>query len=170
MSESSSPQPQITILPASAQDWPAARALLQEYAATLPADIVLDEFAPDAAPLPQHYSSPRATLLLAWVDDLLAGCCAMRPLDESDHMGAAEMRRLYIRPAFRGLGLGKALAETALDFARIQGYDCVLLDTLDTAEVARQLYEDLGFYEIPPYYNSPLAGAHYLKRDLAIGA
>ena len=76
------------------------------------------------------------------------------------------MQRLFVRPAFRGLGLGKMLAEAALDFARMQGYDCVLLDTLDTMEVARQLYEDLDFYEIDPYYNSPLAGAHYLKRDL----
>ena len=90
----------------------------------------------------------------------------MRPLDDSDHMGAVEMRRLFVRPAFRGLGLGKSLAEAALDFARTQGYDCVLLDTLDTQELARQLYEDLDFYEIDPFYNSPLAGAHYLKRDL----
>ncbi len=90
----------------------------------------------------------------------------MRPLDDSDHMGAVEMRRLFVRPAFRGLGLGKQLAEAALDFARQLGYSCVLLDTLDTQEVARQLYEDLDFYEISPYYNSPLAGAHYLKRDL----
>jgi ribosomal protein S18 acetylase RimI-like enzyme len=90
----------------------------------------------------------------------------MRPLDDSDHLGAVEMRRLFVRPAFRSLGLGKALAEAALDFARQQGYACVLLDTLDTLDIARHLYEELDFYEIDPYYNSPLGGAHYLKREL----
>ncbi len=160
------PPPQTFIRPAAEPDWPAAQTILLEYAATLPTDLVQQAFEREVAHLPGDYAAPRGSLLLAWVDDLLAGCCAMRPLDDSDHMGAVEMQRLFVRPAFRGLGLGKMLAEAALDFARMQGYDCVLLDTLDTMEVARQLYEDLDFYEIDPYYNSPLAGAHYLKRDL----
>jgi len=105
-------------------------------------------------------------LLLARVDGALAGCCALRPLDSSDYPGAAEMKRLYVRKAFRGLGLGRQLAETALDAARRAGYACVLLDTLDDMEAARALYEDLGFEPIDPYYHNPIAGAHYFKADL----
>ncbi len=96
----------------------------------------------------------------------VAGCCSLRPLDTSDHVNAAEMKRLYVRPAFRGLGLGRRLSEAVLDVARIAGYSCVLLDTLDDMEAARALYEELGFIEVPPYYHNPNAGAHYLKAML----
>lgn len=96
----------------------------------------------------------------------VAGCCALRPLDETDHVNAAEMKRLYVRPAFRGLGLGRRLTEAVLDAARMAGYSCVLLDTLDDMEAARALYEEMGFFEVPPYYHNPIAGAHYLKVDL----
>jgi putative acetyltransferase len=96
----------------------------------------------------------------------VAGCCALRPLDTADYPNAAEMKRLYVRPPFRGLGLGRQMAEAILDAARGAGYACVLLDTLDDMESARALYEDLGFVEVPPYYHNPIAGAHYLKADL----
>ncbi len=100
------------------------------------------------------------------MDGELAGCCALRPLDAADYPNAAEMKRLYVRKAFRGFGLGRQLAEAMLDAARQGGYACVLLDTLDDMEAARALYEDLGFEEIPPYYHNPIPGAHYLKVDL----
>ena len=105
-------------------------------------------------------------MILARVDEVVAGCCALRPLDASDYPNAAEMKRLYVRKAFRGFGLGRQLAEAILDEARRAGYSTVLLDTLDDMEAARALYEDLGFVEIPPYYHNPHAGAHYLKVDL----
>src|SRR6185369_789052 len=87
-------------------------------------------------------------------------------MDNADYPNAAEMKRLYVRKAFRGLGLGRQLAEAALDAARQAGYASVLLDTLDDMEAARALYEELGFDEVPPYYHNPIAGAHYLKADL----
>jgi ribosomal protein S18 acetylase RimI-like enzyme len=87
-------------------------------------------------------------------------------MDSSDYPNACEMKRLYVRKAFRGFGLGRQLAEAILDEARLAGYSAVLLDTLDDMEAARALYEDLGFEEIPPYYHNPHAGAHYLKVDL----
>ena len=105
-------------------------------------------------------------MLLAWVDGCPAGCCALRPLDASDYPNAAEMKRLYVRKAFRGFGLGRHLAEKILDIARLAGYASVLLDTLDDMEAARALYAELGFEEIPPYYHSPIEGSHYLKADI----
>ncbi len=90
----------------------------------------------------------------------------MRQLTDVDHANACEMKRLYVRPAFRGLRLGRQLAEAIMDSARNRGYDCVLLDTLDEMETARALYEDLGFVEVPPYYHNPIPGAHYLKAKL----
>ncbi len=136
------------------------------YAKAINIDLCFQDFDTELANLPGDYSPPRGALLLAWVDQKLAGCCAMRPLDSSDYANAAEMKRLFVRPEFRGLGLGRQLAESIIDAARMSGYDSVLLDTLDDMEIARAMYEDLGFKEIPPYYHNPLAGAHYLKVDL----
>jgi ribosomal protein S18 acetylase RimI-like enzyme len=118
------------------------------------------------AQLPGDYAPPRGALVLALVDKVVAGCCALRPLDSSDYANASEMKRLYVRSDFRGFGLGRALASHTLDLARQAGYGHVLLDTLDEMEAARSLYVDLGFDEIPPYYHNPIAGAHYLKVDL----
>lgn len=136
------------------------------YAKAINIDLCFQDFETELANLPGDYSPPRGALLLAWVDQKLAGCCAMRPIDSSDYANAAEMKRLFVRPEFRGLGLGRQLAESIIDAARMSGYDSVLLDTLDDMEIARAMYEDLGFKEIPPYYHNPLAGAHYLKVDL----
>ena len=149
-----------------------ARAIFQDYAESLGISLDFQDFAAELAALPGEYAEPRGVLLLARVDgagsesSAVAGCCALRPLDAADYPNAAEMKRLYVRPAFRGLGLGRALAEAALDAARRAGYACVLLDTLDDMESARALYAELGFEEIAPYYFNPVAGAHYLKADL----
>ena len=136
------------------------------YAKAINIDLCFQDFDTELANLPGDYLPPRGALLLAWVDQTLAGCCALRPIDSSDYANASEMKRLFVRPEFRGLGLGRQLAESIIDAARMSGYDSVLLDTLDDMEIARAMYEDLGFKEIPPYYHNPLAGAHYLKVDL----
>lgn len=144
----------------------ATRQIFTEYAGQLGLDLCFQNFEAELAELPGEYNSPQGALLLALVDGDVAGCCALRPLSSVDYPNAAEMKRLYVRSPFRGLGLGRQLAEAALDAARIAGYHCVLLDTLDDMESARALYEDLGFIGIPPYYHNPIAGAHYLKVDL----
>ena len=100
------------------------------------------------------------------VDGELAGCAALRALPETDYANACEMKRLYVRPAFRRFGLGRVLAQALLDEARRAGYSVMLLDTLDDMEAARGLYTTLGFEEIPPYYFNPIPGAHYLKAEI----
>ena len=144
----------------------AIREIFQESADGLGIDLCFQQFDAELAGLPGEYQEPRGGLLMARVGGELAGCCALRPLDKADYPNAAEMKRLYVRKAFRGFGLGRQLSEAILDTARRAGYACVLLDTLDDMEAARALYADLGFEEIPPYYFSPLEGAHYLKVDL----
>ena len=152
--------------PAGADALEAARALFREYAGSLAVDLSFQDFETELADLPGDYAEPRGALLLALVDGQLAGCCALRPLDNVDYPNASEMKRLYVRKPFRRFGLGRQIAEAILDAARRAGYGCVLLDTLDDMEAARALYEDLGFEEIPPYYQSPVVGAHYLKVDI----
>lgn len=150
----------------SALDLDAVRLLFREYATALAVDLCFQNFELELATLPGDYAQTRGTLLIAEVRGVLAGCCALRPLDTVDYSNAAEMKRLYVRPEFRRLGVGRLLAEQVLDDARAKGYDCVLLDTLDDMESARALYEELGFEEVPPYYFNPIAGAHYLKAAL----
>lgn len=152
--------------PCSPAEWDATRSIFLEYANTLNVDLGFQDFERELSGLPGEYSEPRGALLLAWVDGVLAGCCALRPFDASDYANAAEMKRLFVRRSFRGLGVGRMLTEGILDAARSAGYSCILLDTLDDMESARALYEDLGFVEIPPYYHNPHAGAHYLKVNI----
>jgi ribosomal protein S18 acetylase RimI-like enzyme len=143
-----------------------ARALFTEYAAALGVDLCFQAFDQELAELPGAYAAPRGALALAVLNQTFAGCCALRPIDTSDYANACEMKRLYVRPEFRGTGVGRLLAESIVEQGRILGYDCILLDTLSDMEAARALYEDLGFEEIPPYYFNPIPGAHYLKADL----
>ena len=152
--------------PGSDEEFAATRQIFAEYAQELGVDLGFQNFEAELEDLPGEYSAPRGALLLAWVDDVLAGCCALRQIDNVDYSNAAEMKRLYVRKSFRGSGLGRHLAESILDVARGAGYHCVLLDTLDDMESARALYVDIGFEEIPPFYYNPVPGAHYLKVDL----
>ncbi len=159
--------PQIVLSsPTEADELDLVREIFLEYAKGLGVDLCFQDFDAELASLPGEYSTPRGALLLAHSGGRLVGCCALRPLDATDYPNAAEMKRLYVRPDARGLGLGRTLAEATLDAARVAGYGCVLLDTLDDMEAARALYEELGFQEIPPYYHNPIAGSHYLKVDL----
>ena len=152
--------------PVGAEALDAVRHLVREYAASLQVDLCFQQFEEELAGLPWDYAAPRGSLLLATVFGEPAGCCALRPLDSVDYADACEMKRLYVRPQYRGLGLGRRLVEAMLDQARQADYACVLLDTLSDMEAARALYDDLGFEDIPPYYFNPIAGAHYLKAEL----
>jgi ribosomal protein S18 acetylase RimI-like enzyme len=143
-----------------------AREIFRDYARSLSVDLCFQNFEDELAALPGDYAAPDGRLLLGWVDHALAACGALRGLADVDYSNACEMKRLYVRPAFRGFGLGRMLAQSLLDEARAAGYSVMLLDTLDEMESARELYASLGFEEIPPYYFNPIAGAHYLKAEL----
>lgn len=148
----------------------ATRAIFREYAEGLGVDLCFQNFEAELATLPGEYAPPGGALLLALVDGQVAGCGALRPLADVDYPNACEMKRLYVRRAFRGFGLGRVLAQALMDRAVEAGYSNLLLDTLDDMEAARGLYETLGFEEIPPYYFNPIPGAHYLRADLTDGA
>jgi len=143
-----------------------ARALFREYADQLGVDLCFQNFEAELQALPGDYAAPQGCLLLATVDGALAGCGAFRPLPDADYANACEMKRLYVRRAFRRFGLGRILAQQLIDLATQAGYSAMLLDTLDDMEAARGLYQTLGFEEVPPYYFNPIPGAHYLKVDL----
>jgi putative acetyltransferase len=134
------------------------RVLLREYGDALGLDLAFQDFERELAELPGDY----VRLLAARVDGEPAGCVAVRPLGS----GACEMKRLYVRPAFRGRGVGRALAEAAIAAARDLGYERMRLDTLPSMGEATALYEALGFRDIEPYRFNPVPGARYLEVTL----
>ena len=162
-------RPEITLIhPTSPEELAATREIFVEYAGPLDVDLDFQGFEDELAELPGEYAAPRGHLVLALVEGAVAGCCALRPIDDVDYANACEMKRLYVRKAFRGFGLGRQLVDHTLATAAQLGYDCILLDTLDSMESARALYADFGFEEIPPYYHNPIAGTHYLKAEIRL--
>jgi GNAT superfamily N-acetyltransferase len=160
--------PQIRlVIPETPAQFDAARTIFREYADSLDVDLCFQGFEAELAGLPGEYAAPRGLLLLAYLDDELAGCGAFRALADVDYANACEMKRLYVRRPFRRFGIGRVLAQALMDRATEAGYSSMLLDTLDEMESARGLYATLGFEEVPPYYYNPIPGAHYLKADLA---
>ncbi|MET0518763.1 MAG: GNAT family N-acetyltransferase [Burkholderiaceae bacterium] len=154
------------IIPDGTDAWAATREILRDYAASLDVDLSFQQFEQELAELPGEYQSPHGLILLALVDGAVAACGGFRALADVDYPNACEMKRLYVRPAFRRFGLGRLMAQALMDRATEAGYSNMLLDTLDDMEAARGLYESLGFEEVPPYYFNPLPGAHYLKAQL----
>lgn len=145
-----------------AADMLLARHLFEEYADSLDVDLCFQDFASELARLPGHYAPPRGELLLASWDHSPAGCVALRPLDRA----ACEMKRLYVRPEFRGHGIGRALIQHIIEVARRAGYRSMRLDSLPSMKSALTLYRQLGFNAIPPYRNNPVAGTVYLELPL----
>jgi putative acetyltransferase len=136
--------------------------LFLEYAQSLNFSLCFQNFQQELDELPGVYSPPKGLLYLALVYGKPAGCIAMKPLKEQ----ICEMKRLYVRPEFRGLGIGKGLAIHLISRAKELGYHKMRLDTISTMKEAITLYRLLGFYEIEPYYNNPVEGAHYMEINL----
>jgi ribosomal protein S18 acetylase RimI-like enzyme len=135
------------------------RELFLEYAGTLGVDLAFQEFERELAELPENY----VALLLAEVGGAVAGCAGVREFAP----GVGELKRLYVRPAFRGGGLGRALSEESIARARSAGFRSLRLDTLPTMAAATALYRSLGFREIEPYRHNPVAGTRFFELDLS---
>lgn len=138
------------------------RDLFREYEQVLQVDLCFQHFEAELSGLPGKYDPPGGCLLLAIANGHPAGCVAMRPLAKS----ICEMKRLYVRPAYAGQGMGKKLALTVIKQAGAAGYTRMRLDTLKKLRPALGLYASLGFRKCPPYYENPLPGVVYLERDL----
>ncbi|HST17533.1 MAG TPA: GNAT family N-acetyltransferase [Gaiellaceae bacterium] len=147
------------ITPADLDD---VRALFGEYAASLPFDLGFQDFELELAGLPGAYVPPDGALLVARADGIAVGCVALRPLGPE----TCELKRLYVRPTTRGWGAGRALTERALGEARRIGYLRIRLDTLPGMERAQALYLKLGFRDVAPYRENPIAGARFLELEL----
>ena len=147
---------------AGAGDIAQARALFLEYAAWLNVDLCFQGFDAELAALPGAYAPPQGRLLLAWAQGEAAGCIALRPLQA----GIGEVKRLYVRPAFRGRGIARNMAGEIVAAARAIGYARLRLDTLDFMHAAAALYRSLGFVETAPYYDNPLRGTVYMELAL----
>jgi len=140
-----------------------ARALFKEYAVWLEVDLCFQNFDKELAGLPGDYAPPEGRLLLAQQDNQIAGCIALRKIGD----GICEMKRLFVRPAFRGQGLGRKLIEAIIREARQIGYERMRLDTLPPKmNDAIALYRLIGFREIEAYYRNPVPGAKFMELSL----
>ena len=136
--------------------------LFMEYARSLEFSLGFQDFEEEIAEMPGHYGPPDGCTLLAFCDDKPAGCVALRKLEE----GTCEMKRLYVKPEFRGLGLGKTLSEMIIEETKLIGYKKMRLDTLANMKEAISIYRNLGFYDIESYRYNPFDHAVFLEKEL----
>ena len=147
----------------SASDINDMRALFTEYHQWLELDLTFQDFSSELHSLPGPYAPPNGRMLLARdADGRCAGGVAMKPLA----IGICEMKRLYVRPAWRGLGLGRSLANEIIKLGRIAGYSRMRLDTFTHLEAATKLCRSMGFYDIDPYYDNPFDEVVYMEKFL----
>lgn len=141
-----------------AADMRLVREMLEEYGRATNVDLSFQDFDHELATLPYEYDP----ILIAWSDDAAAGCVALRRIDET----TCEMKRLYVRPAFRGKDIGRFLAIAIIAEAKARGFERMRLDTLPSMQRAMALYESLGFRDIAPYRFNPIQGTRYLELEL----
>ncbi|MCU0915032.1 MAG: GNAT family N-acetyltransferase [Planctomycetes bacterium] len=153
-------EPQVRIAPATAEDLDTVRGLFRQYQASLPFDLCFQNFEQELAELPGRYAPPSGRLLLARLDGTGVGCVALRQIGAD----ICEMKRLFVQPAARGRGLGQTLAEAIIAEGRRIGYKRIRLDTV--MEPAQSLYRSLGFREIGPYQQVPIAGVVFMELEL----
>jgi ribosomal protein S18 acetylase RimI-like enzyme len=156
----------VLIVPATTpEDIATVRRLFEEYAASLNISLCFQNFSEELAGLPGAYAAPRGRLLLALVEGVPVGCVALRPKEGR----ACEMKRLYVRAAHQGAGLGRQLVGAVITEARAIGYDSMLLDTLPVMQTALKLYESIGFVRRGSYYPTPVDGTVFMELKLRPG-
>jgi ribosomal protein S18 acetylase RimI-like enzyme len=143
-------------------DIAAVRAMMREYIEWIALDLAFQEIDAELDGLPGDYAPPRGVLLVAVDGERYAGMIALRPFDDR----ICEMKRLFIRPEARGLGLARRLIDALLDEARRLGYEEIRLDTLPMMGAAQALYEAMGFVDMPAYYETPIAGTRFMRKAL----
>jgi len=144
------------------EEMPLVRRLFEEYAASLDIDLCFQNFDLELETLPGAYAPPDGTIVVAYADGEPGGCAALRKIGD----GVCEMKRLYVRPAHRGAGIGRGLAEAIVARARETGYATMRLDTLETMTEANALYLSLGFRKCPPYCYNPCEHPVYMELSL----
>jgi GNAT superfamily N-acetyltransferase len=147
---------------ATASDVPAVRLMMHEYVEWIGLDLAFQEIDAELSGLPGDYAPPGGALFVAVEGGRYLAMIALRRIDDS----IAEMKRLYVRPEARGRGLARALIERLCAQARTLGYSEIRLDTLPMMGDAQSLYENLGFTDIPPYYDTPIAGTRFMAKQL----
>ena len=155
---------EFSLSPATFADLDDVRRLFRAYAQAIEIELDYQNFEAELDSLPGKYEPPKGALFIAKLDDGTAiGCVALRRLEAE---GTCEMKRLYVAPRGRGLGIGKALAQRVMDEAVRLGYTTMLLDTLPSLETALAMYRQFGFVQIPPYYDSPVEETIFMRREL----
>jgi len=144
------------------EDVDIARGLFVEYAAGLGFDLDFQDFKTELATIREQYFPPEGALLLVEVEGKMIGCAGMRKFTDD----VCEMKRMYVKPEFRGEGIGRKMSEILIDTAKKAGYKYMRLDTIDTMITARELYGSLGFKIIPPYRYNPIEGTVYMELEL----
>lgn len=144
------------------EQYTAAAILFREYATGLGIDLSFQSFEKELIGLKQMYANPKGMILLGKADDSYVACVAVRPNEEF----TAELKRMYVKPAFQKQGLGQELLERSLLFCKQAGYEKVRLDTLNTMSPAMRLYEKNGFVTIPAYYHNPFSEAVYFEKSI----
>jgi ribosomal protein S18 acetylase RimI-like enzyme len=153
----------LTVLHAtSSEQFEETRRLFKEYASALGVDLCFQDFEHELKDLPGEYSEPDGCILLAFLDSALVGCVALRPLSSE----ICEMKRMYVRPTFRGQRIGQILGQDVITEARKRGYKKMRLDSLPTMREAQALYRSLGFREIDAYRPNPIQGAVFMELEL----
>ncbi|MEM7105055.1 MAG: GNAT family N-acetyltransferase [Bacteroidota bacterium] len=147
----------------SSQDFQFAVALFREYADYIGIDLSFQNFEEELSSVQDQYVRPAGVLFLAYANgDKLSGCFAIRKLEKE----VCELKRMYVRPAARGLGVGKLMMKKGIETARALGYQKMRLDTLPSMKAAIHVYTKAGFYEIEPYRFNPIEGTRYFEIDL----
>jgi len=153
----------LTIIHAESSEFiPQVKALFSEYADSLDFGLCFQDFDHELEELPGEYARPDGAILLALFGGEIAGCVAIRPIEE----GICELKRLYVKPLYRCKGIGRRLTEEIIEEARQAGYSAIRLDTVPSMIAANTLYASLGFNEIEPYRHNPIDGALYLELTL----
>lgn len=149
----------------SSKDIEIAGEMFREYQEWLGVDLCFQDFENELSTLPGKYAPPRGEIFIARQNGHVAGVVALRPVELLEP-GRSEMKRLYVREAFRGQGLGRILANIVVSFAKDAEYQVMVLDTLPHLKAAIKMYASMGFDETAPYYENPLPGVVYMEKIL----